>query len=707
MPLPEPYLDDLRFQQDLVDEARKRIVQYCPEWTDYNLSDPGIALIELFAWMTELIVYRLNRVPEKNYIKFMEMLGLQLQPASSARTQLTFWLSTPFPINPEDDTVAIIPQGTEVATRRTEEHDEIVFTTDTRLQIIPPALTQLRRDEDFHKNYVPRLGIETFYAFGHPRISTGDTFYLGFEEGQAINGQTLQLTFECEPTQATGIRREDPPLVWECSIGDDLWEEVNLSTLSGEKDTTGGLNNPQGALVIYLPLAMQPSQVYGRSAYWIRCRFEQRRPEQGAYTESPRILNVTAHTLGATTWATHAQIVKNELLGRSNGDPGQVFYVENSPVLDLHEGEVVEVQGEAYGETGIFMPWTPVKDFSDSDRYDRHFLLDMGTGQVQFGPAVRQPAGTMRQYGRIPETGREVRFTRYRYGGGTVGNVPTSKLQVLKTSVAYIDRVTNLRRATGGRDQETLEEAKSRVQRELRAQLRAVTPGDYEDLAMGATRAVARVKCNIPQSSNGRLPPGVVEILIVPAVSDALLAGDLTKLHIEDNLAKIVGDHLDKYRLLTTTLRIQEPRYIGVRAEVEIVPSEFSRPEDVRAKVIEKLTRFISPLNLSEFGAAPDELAGDDWQGWPFGRNLYVAEIFSLIQRVPGVKHVLDVQLSWRDVEPADETPPGEDDEAEEKPTKKVKRKSVRVAADTLLCSLNHEVIMADLDDEEADDDAE
>ena len=55
MPLPEPNLDDLRFQQDLVDEARTRIIRYCPEWTDYNLSDPGITLIELFAWMSEQI----------------------------------------------------------------------------------------------------------------------------------------------------------------------------------------------------------------------------------------------------------------------------------------------------------------------------------------------------------------------------------------------------------------------------------------------------------------------------------------------------------------------------------------------------------------------------------------------------------------------------------------------------------------------------
>ena len=85
MALPVPNLDDLRFQRDLVDEARLRIIRYCPEWTEYNVSDPGITLIELFSWMTEMIVYRLNKVPDLNYIKFLEMIGVDLQPASSAR----------------------------------------------------------------------------------------------------------------------------------------------------------------------------------------------------------------------------------------------------------------------------------------------------------------------------------------------------------------------------------------------------------------------------------------------------------------------------------------------------------------------------------------------------------------------------------------------------------------------------------------------
>ena len=74
MKLPEIQLDDRRFQ-DLVSEARLKITRACPEWTEHNVSDPGITLIELFAWMTEMTIYRLNRVPDKLHVALLELLG--------------------------------------------------------------------------------------------------------------------------------------------------------------------------------------------------------------------------------------------------------------------------------------------------------------------------------------------------------------------------------------------------------------------------------------------------------------------------------------------------------------------------------------------------------------------------------------------------------------------------------------------------------
>lgn len=701
MSLPEPVLDDLRFQ-DIVDQARLRIIRYCPEWTDYNLSDPGITLIELFAWMTEMILYRLNRVPQKNYVSFLNMLGVQLQPASSAQTELTFWLSTPFPITPEDTTVATVPQGIEVATRRTKEEEEVIFTTDEELIVRPPVLTQLRRDGDVNKNYLSRLGVEIFYAFNQERPEEGDTFYLGFEAEEDIGGHILQLTFECEETQATGIRREAPPLAWEASLGDGDWMRIAPSTRPGEKDTTGGLNNPHGKLVLYLPLDMQPDQIHGRLAYWVRCRFEPRPGEQG-YTKSPRIRRITTHALGGTVRATHAVVQENEILGQSDGEPGQTFALENAPLLTLRAGETLLVEEQRDG-TETFIPWEQVVDFANSTRFDRHFTLDTASGEIRLGPSVQQPNGAVRQYGRVPELGRQLRFNRYRLGGGTIGNVPENKLQVLKTAIPYVDQVTNLCRAEGGRDQESIDEAMLRARREMRAQQRAVTAEDFENFTRKASRAVARAKCRTPGKLNtaSPLPPGMVELLVIPAAFDAIRAGDFSRLRLEEPLRREIVNYIDQYRLLTTTLNVKEPNYLGIQVTAEIVPSEYSHPEMVCTRVVERLQQFLSPLALSE-DESLSEVVEQEWEGWPFGRDLYVSELFSLIQQVPGVKHVLDVQIGYREVVPGEEVSQQaveevqEEEDVEEEveagpPLTTLDARLLVVADDTVLCSLDHDV---------------
>src|SRR5215472_14137745 len=96
MVLPAPKLDDRDFQE-LVDDAKRLVQQRCPEWTDHNVSDPGVTLIEACAQMVDQLIYRLNRVPDRHYIKFLELLGVQLFPPTAANGTTTFWLAAPQP----------------------------------------------------------------------------------------------------------------------------------------------------------------------------------------------------------------------------------------------------------------------------------------------------------------------------------------------------------------------------------------------------------------------------------------------------------------------------------------------------------------------------------------------------------------------------------------------------------------------------------
>src|SRR5689334_2914089 len=84
MPITIPSIDDRRYQ-DLLNEALARIPVHTPEWTNFNKSDPGVTLVEIFAFLTETLLYRSNQIPERNRRKFLKLLGMPLEPASAAR----------------------------------------------------------------------------------------------------------------------------------------------------------------------------------------------------------------------------------------------------------------------------------------------------------------------------------------------------------------------------------------------------------------------------------------------------------------------------------------------------------------------------------------------------------------------------------------------------------------------------------------------
>jgi hypothetical protein len=133
MTLPSPNLDDRNFQQ-LVDDATQRIKSTCSDW-DTSPSNPGTVLIEAFAHLTEVMLYRLNRLPEKAYIEFLRLLGVKLHPPQCARAVLQFVLEAPREQEFE------IRAGTRVTTGgRTGSVEAPVFVTTSDL-VFEPGVT--------------------------------------------------------------------------------------------------------------------------------------------------------------------------------------------------------------------------------------------------------------------------------------------------------------------------------------------------------------------------------------------------------------------------------------------------------------------------------------------------------------------------------------------------------------------------------------
>ena len=375
MPLPTPQLDDRRFQ-DIVDEAKSRITRYCPEWTDHNVSDPGVALIELFAWMTDLMLYRVNQVPDKLYVKFLELIGVRLEAPRAARAPVTFYLSAPQP------TDLSIPEGTEVATVRTETSAAIVFTTESALVIRTPevvgAFTRRAPTASSsngaagatttHDIVKLRNGTQRVQVFA-PQPTPGDAFYIGFERDHSQH--VLALVIASETASGAGVDPADPPLAWEAWQGEPTgWVGCDV-----EYDGTGGFNTP-GEVILHVP-PMAQGEFGGRQGWWLRCRLTPTRPDQRTYYASPVVEHLQVDARGGTVGARHATTVPDEVLGQSDGTPGQSFTLQRTPLLTRdprHDYLVVELPGS---ESEI---WHEVEDFAESNPEDRHFTLDSVDG---------------------------------------------------------------------------------------------------------------------------------------------------------------------------------------------------------------------------------------------------------------------------------------------------------------------------------------
>ncbi len=122
MPIQPPRLDD-RSYEDLVREARALIPQYCPEWTHLGDSDPGMTLVQLFAWMTEMTLYRLNRVPDKTYVHFLNFIGEERRNARPSVVPLTFALRQ------SEAAVVELPAAERCSTRQRQGGDALHFLT--------------------------------------------------------------------------------------------------------------------------------------------------------------------------------------------------------------------------------------------------------------------------------------------------------------------------------------------------------------------------------------------------------------------------------------------------------------------------------------------------------------------------------------------------------------------------------------------------
>jgi predicted phage baseplate assembly protein len=645
--LEPPNLDDRTFQ-DIVDETKRLIPRFTPEWTNHNVADPGVALIELFAWMAEMVLFRVNQVPERMYVHFLNLVGIEPFPPSVARTDLTFWLSAPA------ERAVRIPAGTEVSTVG-DDTDTVVFSTSAEALVSPPELVAAKsaaaegeRMQDAWEG-ISVAGASSV-CFPSDPVAPGDALYLGTRESMA--GYAIRLALAAH-AEGIGVDPRNPPLVWEA------WDGESWAPARVQSDGTGGLNKA-GSVVLLLPQRQEPLVLGGVLAHWLRVRLVRPQPGQPTFQASPRVSSVALEAVGITVPAEHATRVPGEVLGRSTGVPGQTLRVSVAPVAARRDGEGVVVADRLGPQR-----WDEVADFAASGPTDRHVVWDSVSGEVRFGPAIRGVDGTVRQHGAVPPDGAEIRVEAYRTGGGARGNVGAGTLTALRTALPFVAAASNAGPATGGVDAESVAEAKVRGPLTLRTGQRAVTASDYESITRQASVRVARARC-LPATEPGS---ATVRVLVVPQLRTDPRLHRIDDFALTADLFATVAQALDARRVVGVPVEVRTPYYQGasVAALVRALPG---RPAAmVRQRVVDALTRFVHPLT-----------GGTDGTGWPFDAPLTATATAQVIEAVDGVLAVDELQLFEYDLRRGRRVGDG--------------RESIALAEHALFLSADHRVVV-------------
>lgn len=287
--LPLPNLDDRWFEQ-MVEDARKAIPRLMPAWTDENVHDPGITLIELFSWLSEMQQYYLNRITEESERKFLKLLGIRPYAAQRARAEVSF-LNVPREL--------VLPSGTKL------KANEQSFETVGPLLVVPTKLERvLVRSGNTVNDYTASNGHNgvSYFAFG-TEAKQDSRLYIGFDDTLPPNKPltlSVKLYDRYPVAPGHGAVPDDPKLLsakvsWKYfglseadPLGAPSWLPVEVL-----HDQTRHLTD-SGTILLQLktdmrPLMMHPSNDRGR--FWLSCTLE----EEG-YEIPPKVEHISLNT---------------------------------------------------------------------------------------------------------------------------------------------------------------------------------------------------------------------------------------------------------------------------------------------------------------------------------------------------------------------------------------------------------------------------
>ena len=555
--LPEMILDNDSFE-DLIEEYRSRIAGIYPDWTDYNYHDPGMTLLELFAWMRENQQYFLEQLGAVHYRQFFRLAGFAPLKRQPARVL----------VEAKRDTFSRdirIPAGTAFLS------GGVPFESVTD-EYVPDAVVV--RAEQLGKDGDLRFFVETgqlryqgglyFSPFGkEPEIGDAMRIILsgGLKE-RTVYRISLDLKDNGRNPAADGSFLPLTGIRWEYRTQGGFKELTVLS------DETRGLLYPGRVTFRMDHGAMAAGSPELRAVL-----------SEGSYDVPPVLRGISLQQI---------ELMQVKTFRSSDGVPlpdGTGFPDQRIPLpAEKVLSESVRLMAEDVLHPGSMLSWERVEDLFSCGPEDRCFEVDEDTGMLVFGDGWHG----------MPPEGRIV-LTEFSECEGSGGN--------LKERADFFSREAGLlgigftmnRVLSPGHDPETQEETLLRILDQKNRVFRAVTLADYERLAM-ETPGLCIHSCSA-WTENDDLK--TVHLTLRPGNGEKPLT-------LSEREKEAVLKHLEDRRLIGTRIKLHSPRYIYVDVELEFLPEPHFRDsaamaeEEIRSWFREKKKLYGKFLSFSE-----------------------------------------------------------------------------------------------------------
>lgn len=589
----------------LAERARARIPAVSGRaWTDHNLHDPGITLIELYAYLLEQRVYWLDRVVPPLDRALLALLGVAPQRTRPAQTVVS-----PAPVSGGGH--GALPAGTELPS---QNGGTLTLTTDDTIAVVAhrPLELELRASVTGRRaRGVDLRNGRTIVVLPNGGGPGQLDILLRLEAPWAARPEPVTLLLELAspvlPQWHPDAVSAPPPMRLDFVIRGP----AGLGPAARVEDGTGGLRRSG---IVRLWVGDWRPEADG--SYLIRIRTD------AATTTVPvRLARITVNAARARHRA-HARYIVAESWPKLPGRTIELRHPNGPPL----SGSVRLRMREATG--GGWRRWREVADLTTQPPGARVFTVEGRLIRFGDGRAGRQPA--------LAASGDRIRVD-YWAGGGEGGNIPAGSV------FAHPEfEVRNVVAAVGGRVDETLDDARARATRLQRRVERAVTADDLEDLAE-ATPGVAVRRAIAVVGLDESLPlavPGLTTVYLVPSAPRGESPSEQVEpVRVPDPMPDpgalaAVRTHLEQARLLGSEIHVRPPRWRDVRLTLRLRSAAPLGPE-VEAGVRVALEHHLDPL-----------VGGDEEQGWPLGGAIDPSALLRRIQdRLPDTTRVDEIAV--------------------------------------------------------------